>query len=54
MQGWLGAAFIVALVSAIFGFTALATGAAEVARVVFFVMFVFCLIALIITIFRGR
>jgi uncharacterized membrane protein YtjA (UPF0391 family) len=53
MLRWALAFFIIALVSALFGFTQLAAGAAAIARILFFIFLVLFLISLVFGLFQG-
>jgi uncharacterized membrane protein YtjA (UPF0391 family) len=44
--------FIVAIIAAIFGFTGIAAGAAEIAKILFFIFLVIFLATLLIGVFR--
>jgi uncharacterized membrane protein YtjA (UPF0391 family) len=44
--------FIIALIAAIFGFTGIAAGAAEIAKILFFIFLVIFLATLLIGVFR--
>ena len=44
--------FIVALIAAVFGFTGIATGAAAIAKILFFVFLVFAAVTLIASLLR--
>ncbi len=46
--GWAGIAFLIAITAAVVGFTDLAPGAAETARMVFYLIFVLSLLLLLI------
>lgn len=55
MLYWSAAFFIIALLSAVLGFGGLAAGAADIAKVLFFLFVVLFLISFIATLFtRGR
>lgn len=47
MLKWAATFFIIAIVAAIFGFTGIAVGAAEIAKVLFFIFIVLFLLTLI-------
>ncbi len=53
MLSWSLTFFIVALIAAVFGFTGIATGAASIAKILFFLFLVLFLISLILPRFRG-
>jgi len=44
--------FVIALIAAIFGFTGIAVGAAEIAKVLFFIFLVLFVISLLVGMFR--
>ena len=44
--------FVVALIAAVFGFTGIAVGAAEIAKILFFIFIVIFLITLLLGLFR--
>jgi uncharacterized membrane protein YtjA (UPF0391 family) len=46
--------FVIALIAAIFGFTGIAAGAAEVAKILFLIFVVLFAISLVIGLLRGR
>ncbi len=52
MLFWVAAFFVIALVAAVFGFGGIASGAASVAQVLFFVFVVLFLISLVVSLFR--
>jgi uncharacterized membrane protein YtjA (UPF0391 family) len=54
MLRWSLAFFIVAIIAAIFGFGGIATGAADIARILFFFFIVFFLVCLIWSLMTGR
>lgn len=54
MLGWTICFFIVAIIAAIFGFTQIATGAAAIAKVLFFIFIVLFLLSLLANFFRRR
>jgi uncharacterized membrane protein YtjA (UPF0391 family) len=54
MLRWSLAFFLVALVAALFGFTGLASDAAGVAQILFFLFLVFFLLSFMTGLFRGR
>ena len=54
MLGWAIAFFIVALIAALFGFGTIATGAAQIAQILFFIFLVLFVISLIVGLARGR
>ena len=46
--------FVIALVAALFGFTGIAAGAVEIAKILFFIFVVLFLVSLIAGIFRRK
>jgi uncharacterized membrane protein YtjA (UPF0391 family) len=44
--------FVVALIAAVFGFTGIAVGAAEIAKILFFIFLVLFVISLLVGMFR--
>jgi uncharacterized membrane protein YtjA (UPF0391 family) len=44
--------FVVALIAAVFGFTGIAVGAAEIAKILFFIFLVLFVISLVVGMFR--
>lgn len=52
MLGWALTFFIVAIIAAVFGFGGIASGAATIAKVLFFVFIVLFLLSLIAGLFR--
>ncbi|HLJ74975.1 MAG TPA: DUF1328 domain-containing protein [Casimicrobiaceae bacterium] len=44
--------FVIALIAAVFGFTGIAVGAAEIAKVLFFIFLVLFVISLLVGMFR--
>lgn len=46
--------FVIALVAALFGFGVIASGAMEVAKILFFIFLVLFVISFVIGLFRGR
>jgi uncharacterized membrane protein YtjA (UPF0391 family) len=56
MLKWSAIFLVIAIIAAIFGFTGIASGAAEIAKVLFFVFLILFVGALILggTIFKGR
>ncbi len=46
--------FIVAIIAAVFGFTGIAIGAAEIAKILFFLFIVLFFISLLAGLFRGN
>ena len=44
--------FVIALVAALFGFTGLAVGAAEIAKILFFIFLVLFIVSLVVGVFR--
>ena len=47
MLRWAAIFFVIALIAALFGFTGIATGAASIAKVLFFIFVVLFLVAII-------
>jgi uncharacterized membrane protein YtjA (UPF0391 family) len=54
MLRWAAGFFIIAIIAAIFGFGGIATGAADIARVLFFVFLVVFFISLVMGLVTGR
>jgi uncharacterized membrane protein YtjA (UPF0391 family) len=54
MLGWALTFFIVAIIAAVFGFGGIATGAAGIAQVLFFVFLVVFLVSLVMGLATGR
>lgn len=54
MLGWAIAFFIIALIAALFGFGGIASGAASIAQILFFIFVVLFVISLILGLVRGR
>jgi uncharacterized membrane protein YtjA (UPF0391 family) len=52
MLNWAIAFFIIAIVAALFGFTGIAAGAAEIAKILFFVFLVLFLDSLVVGLLR--
>ncbi|HSQ02601.1 MAG TPA: DUF1328 domain-containing protein [Burkholderiales bacterium] len=52
MLNWAIAFFIIAIVAALFGFTGIAVGAAEIAKILFFVFLVLFLVSLVVGLLR--
>jgi uncharacterized membrane protein YtjA (UPF0391 family) len=46
--------FVIALVAALFGFTGIAAGAVEIAKILFFVFLVLFIVSLILGLLRGK
>ena len=46
--------FVIALIAAIFGFTGIAAGAVEIAKILFFIFVVLFAISLVVGLLRGR
>lgn len=46
--------FVIALVAALFGFTGIAAGAVEIAKILFFVFLVLFVVSLIFGLLRGK
>ncbi|BDD90996.1 DUF1328 domain-containing protein [Pandoraea sp. XJJ-1] len=44
--------FVIALIAAVFGFTGIAVGAAEIAKILFFIFLVIFLVTLLFGVFR--
>ncbi|WP_449413509.1 DUF1328 domain-containing protein [Pandoraea soli] len=44
--------FVIALIAAVFGFTGIAVGAAEIAKILFFIFLVIFLVTLLLGVFR--
>ncbi len=54
MVGWAAGLLVIALVAAVFGFTALAGAATGVAQVIFWIFIALFAIAVVVRIFTGR
>lgn len=54
MLGWALGFFVLAVIAAIFGFGGLAAGAAEIAKILFFVFLALALISFVVNLARGR
>ena len=54
MLRWSLAFFVIAIIAAIFGFGGIASGSAEIARVLFFFFFVIFAVSLVWSLFTGR
>ena len=54
MLKWAAIFFIIALVAALFGFTDIAAGAATIAKVLFGIFLVICLIFLVLGLMAGK
>jgi uncharacterized membrane protein YtjA (UPF0391 family) len=54
MLSWALAFFVVAIIAAVFGFGGIASGAAEIAKLLFFLFVVLFLVSLIMGLVRGR
>jgi uncharacterized membrane protein YtjA (UPF0391 family) len=54
MLSWALAFFIIAIIAAIFGFGGIATGAAEIAKILFFIFVVLFVVSLVFGLIRGR
>jgi uncharacterized membrane protein YtjA (UPF0391 family) len=54
MLSWAGTFFVIAIIAAIFGFGGIASGAADIAKVLFFVFLVVFFISLITGLMSGR
>jgi len=46
--------FVIAIIAGVFGFSSIAVGAAEIARILFFIFLVIFLVSLIMGIGKGR
>ena len=44
--------FVIAIIAAVFGFTGIAVGAAEIAKVLFFIFLILFVVSLIVGVFR--
>ena len=53
MLSWAFAFFVLALIAALFGFTGIATGAASIAKILFFAFLVVAGVALVAGLIRG-
>ena len=54
MLRWSLAFFLIAIIAAIFGFGGIASGASEIARVLFFFFLVIFVVSLVWSLFTGR
>jgi len=54
MLGWAATFFIIAIIAAVFGFGGIASGAASIAQILFFVFVVLFIASLIFGIARGK
>ncbi|MBF0306827.1 MAG: DUF1328 domain-containing protein [Alphaproteobacteria bacterium] len=54
MLYWAAVFLVIALVAALFGFGAIASAAADIAQILFFVFLVLFVVALLVGLFRGR
>jgi uncharacterized membrane protein YtjA (UPF0391 family) len=54
MLRWAAAFFIIAIIAAVFGFGGIASGSAEIARVLFFLFLVVFIVSLIWGLLTGR
>jgi uncharacterized membrane protein YtjA (UPF0391 family) len=54
MLSWALAFFVIAIIAAVFGFGGIASGAAEIAKLLFFLFVVLFLVSLIMGLVRGR
>ena len=54
MLRWAVAFFIIAIIAAVFGFGGIATGSAEIARLLFFIFLVVFVVSLIWALMTGR
>lgn len=53
MLNWIFTFIVVALIAALFGFTDLASGAADIARTLFFVFLVLLVVSALVHVIRG-
>jgi uncharacterized membrane protein YtjA (UPF0391 family) len=54
MLSWALAFFVIAIIAAVFGFGGIASGAAEIAKLLFFLFVVLFVVSLIAGLVRGR
>jgi uncharacterized membrane protein YtjA (UPF0391 family) len=54
MLSWALAFFVIAIIAAVFGFGGIASGATEIAKLLFFLFVVLFLVSLIVGLVRGR
>lgn len=54
MLSWALAFFVIAIIAAVFGFGGIASGAAEIAKLLFFLFVVLFVVSLIVGLMRGR
>ena len=54
MLRWALVFFVVAIIAAVFGFGGIASGASEIARVLFFLFVVIFVVSLVMGLFTGR
>ncbi|MGH8670405.1 MAG: DUF1328 domain-containing protein [Burkholderiales bacterium] len=54
MLSWALAFFVIAIIAAVFGFGGIASGAAEIAKLLFFLFVVLFLVSLVVGLMRGR
>jgi uncharacterized membrane protein YtjA (UPF0391 family) len=54
MLSWALAFFVIAIIAAVFGFGGIASGAAEIAKLLFFLFVVLFVVSLIVGLVRGR
>jgi uncharacterized membrane protein YtjA (UPF0391 family) len=54
MLYWAAVFFVIALIAAVFGFTGIAVGAAEIAKILFFIFLIVFLISLVLGLMRRR
>jgi uncharacterized membrane protein YtjA (UPF0391 family) len=54
MLSWALAFFVIAIIAAVFGFGGIASGAAEIAKLLFFLFVVLFIVSLIVGLVRGR
>ena len=54
MLRWAAIFFVIAIIAALFGFTGIAVGAAEVAKFLFFLFITIFVVVLLLGIFAGR
>jgi uncharacterized membrane protein YtjA (UPF0391 family) len=54
MLSWALAFFVIAIIAAVFGFGGIASGAAEIAKLLFFLFVILFLVSLVVGLVRGR
>jgi uncharacterized membrane protein YtjA (UPF0391 family) len=54
MLSWAIAFFVIAIVAAVFGFGGIAAGAADIAKVLFFLFLIAFVVSLVVGLMRGR